>query len=57
VDNVLMSGSVAEGRSDGHWTDEQIGGARSFNQRLLGHDELSGTLTPVGDGVLVAIKR
>jgi predicted O-methyltransferase YrrM len=57
VDNVLMSGTVAEGRSDGHWTDEQIAGARAFNERLLGHQELTGTLTPVGDGVLVAIKR
>jgi predicted O-methyltransferase YrrM len=57
VDNVLMSGTVAEGRTDGHWTDEQIGGMRSFNQRLLGHEQLAGTLTPVGDGVLVAVKR
>jgi predicted O-methyltransferase YrrM len=57
VDNVLMSGSVAEGRSDGHWTDEQIAGARAFNERLLTDDELSGTLTPVGDGVLVAVRR
>ena len=36
VDNVLMSGTVAEGRSDGHWTEEQIAGARAFNERLLG---------------------
>ena len=57
VDNVLMSGTVAEGRSDGHWTDDQIAGARAFNERLLGHHDLAGTLTPVGDGVLVAIKR
>ena len=35
VDNVLMSGTVAEGRSDGHWTDEQIATARAFNERLL----------------------
>jgi predicted O-methyltransferase YrrM len=57
VDNVLMSGTVAEGRSDGHWTDEQIAGARAFNERLLGHEQLTGTLTPVGDGVLIAVKR
>jgi predicted O-methyltransferase YrrM len=57
VDNVLMSGTVAEGRSDGHWTDEQIAGARSFNDRLLHHDQLVGTLTPVGDGVLIAVTR
>jgi caffeoyl-CoA O-methyltransferase len=57
VDNVLMSGTVAEGRSDGHWTDDQIARAREFNERLLSHEQLTGTLTPVGDGVLIAIKR
>jgi predicted O-methyltransferase YrrM len=57
VDNVLMSGSVAEGRSDGHWSDEQIAGARAFNERLLGHAELTATVLPVGDGVLVAVRR
>jgi caffeoyl-CoA O-methyltransferase len=57
VDNVLMSGTVAEGRTDGHWTDDQIAGARAFNDRLLAHEQLTGTLTPVGDGVLIAIKR
>jgi predicted O-methyltransferase YrrM len=57
VDNVLMSGTVAEGRSDGHWTEEQIAGARAFNERLIAHERLTGTLTPVGDGVLIAIKR
>lgn len=57
VDNVLMSGTVAEGRSDGHWSDEQIATARAFNERLLAHEQLVGTLTPVGDGVLVAVKQ
>jgi predicted O-methyltransferase YrrM len=57
VDNVLMSGTVAEGRSDGHWSDEQIATARAFNERLLAHDELAGTVTPVGDGVLLAVKQ
>jgi predicted O-methyltransferase YrrM len=57
VDNVLMSGTVAENRSDGHWTEEQIATARDFNRRLLSDPELVGTLTPVGDGVLVAVKR
>ena len=56
VDNVLMSGSVAEGRSDGHWTDDQIATAREFNRRLLSDPQLRGTLTPVGDGVLVAVR-
>ena len=57
VDNVLMSGTVAENRGDGHWTDDQIARAREFNRRLLGDPQLVGSLTPVGDGVLVAIKR
>jgi caffeoyl-CoA O-methyltransferase len=57
VDNVLMSGTVAENSSDGHWTDEQIATAREFNRRLLNDPQLAGTLTPVGDGVLVAVSR
>jgi caffeoyl-CoA O-methyltransferase len=57
VDNVLMSGTVAEGRSDGHWTAEQIATARTFNERLLAAPDLVGTVTPVGDGLLVAVRR
>jgi predicted O-methyltransferase YrrM len=57
VDNVLMGGTVAEGRSDGHWSQEQIDRARAFNRRLLDDEELVGTVTPVGDGVLVAVRR
>jgi predicted O-methyltransferase YrrM len=57
VDNVLMSGTVAEGRSDGHWTDEQIATARAFNERLLADEQFDATITPVGDGVLIAVRR
>jgi predicted O-methyltransferase YrrM len=57
VDNVLMSGTVAEGRSDGHWSEAQIETARAFNQRLVEDDRFSATVTPVGDGVLVAVRR
>jgi predicted O-methyltransferase YrrM len=57
VDNVLMSGTVAEGHSDGHWSDEQIERARAFNEMLLSHDQLSGSITPVGDGVLLAVRN
>jgi caffeoyl-CoA O-methyltransferase len=57
VDNVLMSGTVAENRSDGHWTQEQIDTARGLNQQLLSDARLSGAVTPVGDGVLVAVRR
>jgi predicted O-methyltransferase YrrM len=57
VDNVLMGGTVAEGRSDGHWTDEQIATARAFNERLMSNQELLGMITPVGDGVFIGIRR
>lgn len=56
VDNVLMGGAVAEGRSDGRWDQEQIDRARAFNERLLTHEELTATITPVGDGVLIAVR-
>ncbi len=52
VDNVLMRGAVADGQD----VSERIRIARGFNQRLLSHPELTGTLTPVGDGVLVAVR-
>ncbi len=57
VDNVLMSGTVATGHSDGAWSNEQIAGARAFNRRVLEHERLVGTVTPVGDGLLVAVVR
>lgn len=56
VDNVLMSGTVAEGQSDGHWTVEQIEAMRGLNKRLLEDDQFVGTVTPVGDGVLVGVR-
>jgi predicted O-methyltransferase YrrM len=52
VDNVLMSGTVATENGS-----ERISVARAFNERLLTHPELTSTLTPVGDGVLIAVKR
>jgi caffeoyl-CoA O-methyltransferase len=57
VDNVLMSGTVAEGAGDGHWTEQQIEGMRAVNARLLSDPELDATLTPVGDGLLIAVRR
>jgi caffeoyl-CoA O-methyltransferase len=57
VDNVLMGGTVAENHSDGHWSAEQIATARGLNERLLTDPELHGTVTPVGDGVLIAVRR
>jgi predicted O-methyltransferase YrrM len=55
VDNVLMSGTVAEDRSDDHWTEEQVTGMRELNMRLTGDSRLVATVTPVGDGVLVGV--
>jgi predicted O-methyltransferase YrrM len=52
VDNVLMSGTVATENGS-----ERTSVARAFNERLLTHAELTATLTPVGDGVLIAVKR
>ncbi len=57
VDNVLMSGTVAENRSDGHWTADQIARAREFNASLLADESFTGALTPVGDGLLVVVRR
>ena len=57
VDNVLMSASVAEGRGDGRWSDEQVAIARAFNTRVLSLEQFEGTVTPVGDGVLVAVRH
>jgi caffeoyl-CoA O-methyltransferase len=57
VDNVLMDGTVAEGRSDGNWTAQQLEAARAFNARLLAAEQLVATVTPVGDGVLVGVKQ
>jgi predicted O-methyltransferase YrrM len=55
VDNVLRGGRVAEAGENR--SDEQAALMREFNQRLLEHEELTGTITPVGDGVLVAVKE
>jgi predicted O-methyltransferase YrrM len=57
VDNVLMNGTVAENRSDGLWSEEQIATARALNERLIRDPRLASAVTPVGDGVLVAAVR
>ncbi len=56
VDNVLRRGLVAQARGDGTLGDEEVRMARAFNQRLLDDEELEATITPVGDGVLIAVK-
>jgi predicted O-methyltransferase YrrM len=57
VDNVLMNGTVAENRSDGHWTEDQIAGMRDLNSALIADDRFDATVTPVGDGLLIAVQR
>lgn len=56
VDNVLMGGAVAAGRGEGQWSDAQVAAAREFNANLLGDPRLAATLTPVGDGVALAVR-
>jgi predicted O-methyltransferase YrrM len=57
VDNVLMSGTVAEGQGDGYWTEEQITAIRQLTERVLALEEFQGTVLPVGDGLLVGVRR
>ena len=56
VDNVLASGTVADGHGDGNWSDAQVQFLRAFNHRLLTDERLTSTITPVGDGLLIAVR-
>ncbi|MDO8210828.1 O-methyltransferase [Conexibacter sp. CPCC 206217] len=57
VDNVLMSGAVAEGRPIDGWSGDRVATARSFNDHFLGHPQLDGLITPIGDGLALAVRR
>jgi predicted O-methyltransferase YrrM len=57
IDNMLMSGTVATGRSDGNWTEDQIKMARALNARMVEMPEFEASLLPVGDGLLVAVSK
>jgi predicted O-methyltransferase YrrM len=57
VDNTLLSGTVADGRPAYHWTADAIAVMRAFNAALLERDDLDSVLLPVGDGVIVAVRR
>ena len=57
VDNILMSGGVAEGRAIDGWSSDRIATARAFNDHLVNHPDLIATLTPVGDGLALAVRR
>jgi predicted O-methyltransferase YrrM len=57
VDNTLLSGTVAAGRGDAHWTDDAVETMRRFNAGLLERDDMVAALLPVGDGLMMAVKR
>lgn len=57
VDNILMSGGVAEGHAIDGWSSDRIATARAFNDHLVNHPDLIATLTPVGDGLALAVRR
>src|SRR5690349_11294912 len=48
IDNMLMSGTVATGRSDGNWTESQIEMARALNARVVAMPEFEASLLPIG---------
>jgi predicted O-methyltransferase YrrM len=57
IDNMLMAGTVATGRGNGNWTEEQIEMARALNARVMAMPEFDASLLPVGDGLLVAVAQ
>jgi predicted O-methyltransferase YrrM len=57
VDNTLLSGLVAEGRAGGGWSEEAIATMRRVNSSLLERSDMVAALLPVGDGVLVGVRR
>jgi len=57
VDNTLLSGLVAEDRAGGGWSEEAIATMRRVNSSLLERSDMVAALLPVGDGVLVGVRR
>ncbi len=57
VDNVLMGGAVAAREQESHWSEEQVDYARRLNESLLSDERFVAAVTPVGDGVLIAVHR
>lgn len=55
VDNALMDGAVAGAPSG--WRGASVENQRELNARLLADLRLSATVTPVGDGVVIAVTR
>jgi predicted O-methyltransferase YrrM len=57
VDNTLLGGRVAGAAGPDHWSDDAVATMRRFNAGLLRRDDMAAALLPVGDGVLMAVKR
>ena len=58
VDNVLMSGEVAEPESaDTFWAPAALQTARALNADLVGSEDWLAVVLPVGDGVALAVRR
>jgi predicted O-methyltransferase YrrM len=57
VDNVLMGGTVATNEPDAVWSADRIAGVRALNDRLMNDPALTATVTPVGDGLALAVRR
>jgi predicted O-methyltransferase YrrM len=55
VDNALMGGSVAG--APGGWSGASVENQRELNARLLADPRLRATVTPVGDGVAIAVRE
>lgn len=57
VDNVLISGTITSGVPAGPWTEQHIAWMRDVNRRLSEDPRMLSLVTPVGDGVAIAVKR
>ena len=57
VDNVLISGTIVTGVPAGPWTSGHIELMRDLNRRLTADPRLLSLITPVGDGVALAVRR
>jgi caffeoyl-CoA O-methyltransferase len=55
VDNALMSGAVAG--SGGGWSPDHVESQRALNARLIEDPRVVATVTAVGDGVALAVRR
>ena len=57
VDNVLISGTIVTGVPSGPWTAGHIELMRDVNRRLTSDPRLLSLITPIGDGVALAVRR